>query len=412
MTLPADVLAAELRGNGFGLGARRTPAIGAEVELIAVDADTRRPVPISAAEGVSTLPLLRRFGAERCWREEPAPYGAPRWILPDGGCVSFEPGGQIELSAAPAPTPAALLRSLRAVVPALRHAARDEGIDLLARGVDPVNSLADTPCQLDGARYRRLGAFLESIGTGGARMMRQTAAFQPSVDWGPDPLARWRMLNAAAPFLTAVFANSPVYQGAETGWRSFRARVWRELDGGRTGTFPCADPVDEYLRFAMDAPAILLGGEDGPWLPFRAWNERGAATADDWRAHLTTLFPEVRPKGFAEVRCIDAVEPEWLAAPILLLAGLCDHAPTSAAACDLLGAPDPTLLGRAARLGLRDPHIAPIARDLFELALTGAAALGPAHIAPEDLEEATRFFERFTRRARSPADEGGPHPAA
>lgn len=378
----------DLAENAFGLGARTPgpPRVGAEVELIPVAADTRRRVPIVAAEGPGTLPLLRRFGAERCWREEATPYGAPRWMLPDGGCVSYEPGGQIELAAAPARSPSALLRSLRAVVPALRAAARDEGIDLLSLGIDPVNALEDTPLQLPGARYARLTRFLESIGTGGVRMMRQTAAFQVSLDWGPDPLARWRMLNAAAPYLAAIFANSPAYLGADTGWRSFRARVWRELDGGRTGIFPCADPVGEYLQFALDAPAILLGGDEGPWLPFRAWS---GATGDDWRAHLTTLFPEIRPKGFVEVRCIDAVDPEGYAAPVLLLTGLCDHAPTLRAALDLLGAPDPALLEPAARLGLSDPRIAPVARDLVGLGLAGATAL---RAGPDDLAEARAFF--------------------
>jgi glutamate--cysteine ligase len=372
------------------------------VELIPVAADTRRPVPIVAAEGPSTLPWLRRFGAERCWREEATGYGAPRWMLPDGGCVSFEPGGQIELSAAPAPSPSALLRSLRATVPVLRAFAREQGIELLSLGIDPVNGVEDTALQLPGERYRALTGFLESLGTGGVRMMRQTAAFQPSVDWGADPLARWRLLNAAAPYLTAIFAHSPVYGGRNSGWRSFRARVWRELDGGRTGVFACDDAVGEYLRFALDAPAILRGGAEGPWLPFRDW--RGA-TPDGWRAHLTTLFPEVRPKGFAEVRCIDAVDPEWFAAPVLLLAGLCDHAPSFEAARDLLGEPDASLLEPAARLGLRDPRIASVARDLFEIGLAGAAALGPAIAAPADLEEARAFHERFTRRGRAPADE-------
>ncbi len=399
-----EALAADLRVNAFGVGARIVGAsrIGAEVELIPVAADTRRPVPIVAAEGASTLPWLRRFGVERCWREEATAHGAPRWVLPDGGCVSFEPGGQIELSAAPAPSPSALLRSLRATIPALHASAREHGIELLSLGIDPVNGVEDTTLLLPGERYRTLTGFLEALGTGGVRMMRQTAAFQPSVDWGADPLARWRLLNAAAPYLTAIFAHSPVYRGVDSGWRSFRARVWRELDGGRTGVFPCHDPVDEYLRFALDAPAILRGGEDGPWLPFRDWRD---ATPDGWRAHLTTLFPEVRPKGFAEVRCIDAVDPEWFAAPLLLLAGLCDHGPSSAAAGDLLGAPDASLLEPAARLGLRDPRMASVARDLFEIGLAGAAALGPTVVTPADLEEARAFHKRFTRRGRAPADE-------
>jgi glutamate--cysteine ligase len=400
----------DLRENAFGFRRHtvRPPSIGAEVELIPVDAETRRVVPVLPAEGHAraTLPFLRRFGARHGWREEASPYGAPRFVLPDGGVVSYEPGGQIELSAPPFHSASALLDSLRGAVVPLRRAAEEAGMELLSVGIDPTGDLADIPLQLPGKRYVRLTRFLEAIGTGGIRMMRQTAAFQCNLDWCGDALARWRFLNALAPYTTAVFASSAVYRGADTGERSFRARVWRELDGGRTGVFPCgADPVAEYLAFALEAPAILLPFDEREWLPFRAWNERGCVSADDWRAHLTTLFPEVRPKGFVEVRSPDAVAPEWYAAPLVFLAGLTYHEPTLAAARELAGAPDPALLERAGRSGLRDARIASVARDLFELALSGAAALGRGFLAPADLEEARGFFETYTSRALSPADD-------
>ena len=61
-------------------------------------------------------------------------------------------------------------------------------------------------------------------------MMRQTAAFQVSLDFDDEPRLRWRLLNAVAPYVTAIFANSPVYEGLATGHQSFRAQVWRRLD--------------------------------------------------------------------------------------------------------------------------------------------------------------------------------------
>ena len=408
-TLTRRELETALREQAFAADSRRHRLVGAEVELIPVAADKRLPVPIVAEEGLCTLPLVRRFAAERCWREVATPYGAPSWKLPDGAIVSYEPGGQIELSAAPARSASDLLRALREVVLPLRAAARDAGVELLSVGIEPANGIEAVAPQLAGERYRRLASFLESIGTGGVRMMRQTAAFQTSVDWGPDPAACWRMLNAAAPYLTAIFANSPVYRGEPTGWRSFRARVWREMGGGRTGAFAAGDDaVDEYLEFALAAPAILLGSEGGPFLPFAEWNRRGSATAADWAAHLTTLFPEVRPKGFVEVRCVDAVAPEWYAAPVVLLSGICYHEPTLRAAADLLGAPDRELLEPAGRLGLADPRIGPVAADLFAMGLEGAAALGPAWAHAHDMDEARAFFDRYTRIARSPADDFPP----
>ncbi len=301
----ADLLE-DLRTHAFALGrAPGPPRIGAEVELIPVSLDTGAQVPIVSPEGPSTLPLLRRFGARHGWTEQASPYGVPQFALRDGGIISYEPGGQIELSAAAFPSASALVRSLRATVLPLTDAARDEGIELLSVGVEPRNGIEDVDLQLPGKRYVRLTRFLEAIGTGGTRMMRQTASMQVSVDFGAEPLLAWCVLNAMAPYVTAIFASSPVYRGEPTGHRSWRARIWRELDGGRTGCFACEDPLGEYLDFALAAPAILLG-EEGDARPFAEWNARGCVGPDEWRAHLTTLFPEVRPKGFAEVRSADA----------------------------------------------------------------------------------------------------------
>lgn len=406
--LDPGALAADLRDNAFGARrhSQRPPSVGAEVELLPVDAATRRQVPIVSESGPSTLPFLREFAARWRWRETASMYGMPNWVLPDGGTITFEPGGQIELSSPPFRSASALLQSLRSTVRPLIDAARGHGLELLSVGVDPRNAVDDQPLQLPGKRYVRLTRFLEDCGGGGTRMMRQTASFQCNLDWCGDAPARWRFLNALSPYLTAIFANSPVYLGRDTGERSFRARIWRELGGGRTGIFACADdPVPEYLAFAMDAPAILMPRDEDGWLPFREWNARGTATADDWKTHLTTLFPDVRPKGFVEVRSTDAVAPEWYAAPVVLLGGLAYHEPAFAAARELVGAPDPALLDRAGRLALRDERIASVARDLFALALDAAEALGPAFLCPDDIDEARAFFDTYTARGRSPADD-------
>ena len=407
--LELAALAADLRDNAFGARRRtlRPPTIGAEVELIPVDAETRAQLPICAEGGRSTLPFLFRFAARAGWTQTASVYGMPNWVLPDGGTITFEPGGQVELSAPPFRSASALLASLRGVVPRLVAEAREEGIELLSVGIEPLGAVDEVPLQLPGERYVRLTRFMEHCGTGGTRMMRQTAAFQCNLDWGADAFATWRFLNALAPYTVAVFANSPVYRGRQTGERSFRARVWRELDGGRTGIFAADadDPVPEYLRFALDAPAILLPYATEEWLPFRAWNERGRVTEEHWKSHLTTLFPDVRPKGFVEVRGADAVAPEWYAAPVVFFSGLTYHAPTFAAARELAGVPDPDLLERAGRAGLADERIGAVARDLFELALAGAESLGPGFISPADLEEARAFFQTYTARSLSPADD-------
>ena len=160
-----------------------------------------------------------------------------------------------------------------------------------------------------------------------------------------------------------------------------------------------------YLDFALRAPAILLPELDGEHRPFGEWLRHARPTLEEWHDHLTTLFPEVRPRGHLELRSCDAVAPEWYAAPVALAVGLAYDPRALRAAADLLGRPDEILLHRAGRLGLGDPAIRRTAVDLVDLALAGCQALGPACFHPSDLEQARAFFDRYTRRGRSPADD-------
>ena len=237
-------------------------------------------------------------------------------------------------------------------------------------------------------------------------MMRQTAAFQVSLDFDDEPWLRWRVLNAAAPYILAIFANSPIYAGARTGHQSTRAQIWRTVDPARTGIpYDERRPLETYLDFALGAPAILFPTVEGEHRPFGEWLARANPTLDEWADHLSTLFPEVRPRGHLELRSPDSIAPQWYAAPLALTAGILYDSGALRAANDLLGAPDLGLLERAGRCGLHDPAIARTATDLFELALSGCRGLGPGYFHPSDLEQAAAFFDRYTRRGRAPADE-------
>ncbi len=407
--LTRAALVVDLAEHAFAAPARAalTPRrVGAEIELIPVESSTGRRCPIEGHAPPATLPFLRRFGGRQGWKETRTAKGTPCFELPDGGTLTFEPGGQLEYSSPPCRTASALLAALRAVVVPLRSAAAGEGIDLLAVGVDPYNDAACAPLLLHTHRYSRMAEYLARRGPAGAIMMRQTAAFQMSLDLDDEPGLRWRVLNAATPYVTAIFANSPVYNGSATAYRSTRAQVWRALDPMRTGLpWDAAAPIEAYLEFALAAPAILLPLVGGEHPSFGEWLTRAQPSLHEWHEHLTTLFPEVRPRGHFELRSADAVPPRWYAAPLALAVGITYDPGALRAAADLLGAPELGLLERAGRLGLRDPAISRTARDLVDIALLGCEALGPAYFHPAELEQARAFFERFTRRGRSPADE-------
>ena len=90
------------------------------------------------------------------------------------------------------------------------------------------------------------------------------------------------------------------------------------------GAFAC----EAYTRFALDAGDMSRSERMAAYRSFGEWASDGQWTEAAWNDHLTTLFPEVRPRGHLEVRSIDALEPAMLGAPLILLAGLIYDEPT------------------------------------------------------------------------------------
>lgn len=398
------LLAADLERRAFSPSRASARRIGAEAELLPIDADTRCIAPLEQGEH-AVLPMLRRFGATRCWVESRTEKGTPCFRVPAGGRLTFEPGGQIEYAAPPAPNASALIADLRLVLEPLRRFASRNGVDLVSAGIESERDVWSSPRQLDADRYERMEEYFATIGPHGARMMRQTASFQVCLDTGGGAIAsrRWRVLNAAAPCVVAIFANSPRYDGTLSDHQSVRAACWRRLDPMRTGVIVGDDAVGSYLAFALRAPDMMRTS-DGGYRPFGDWLDEGDATLDDWHHHLTTLFPEVRPRGYFEMRGADSIDPAWCPAPLALLGGLAYDDAAVAEALDVLGDP----AGRlecAGRVGLRDSGVAAAAQQLVDIALGGCARLGDGFLSGADLDVARAFFDRYTRRGRSPADD-------
>jgi len=381
--------------------------VGAEIELLPLLAGSLLPCPLDRAgdDARSTLSFVRAHGASSGWREERSAKGAPYFKLPNGWTLTFEPGGQLELCTVPNASISHLLSDARSTIGALQRAAAEAGIELASVGIDPYNDISSIPLQLHSARYERMTRYFESIGPSGIRMMRQTAATQVSLDPGSAPAERWRLLADLTPYLTAMFANSPCYAGRQTGYRSFRARCWRLLDSSRTGIpFPELPAIEAYTRFALDAGDMSRTDADGAYRAFGDWVAEEQWSEAVWEDHLTTLFPEVRPRGHLEVRSLDALGPAMIGAPIVLLAGLVYDRSTVDDVRQMLPAADEDMLNRAAECGLGDPRLADVCAEVVRLGLRGARSLGEAIVGSEELERAEQFFADWTLTRRSPAD--------
>jgi glutamate--cysteine ligase len=336
---------------------------------------------------------------------------SPETPLPAGSPVSLEPGGQVEISAHPQAT----LRELDAVVSAdLRHLGEllaRHGLQLGASGIDAYRAprrILRTP------RYAAMERRFAPIGPGGITMMCSTAGLQVCLDAGEAEhhAARWAAAHAMGPPLLALFANSRVHAGRDTGYASARWLAVHDTEAIRTRTSDVADdPAAEWAARMMDTPLMVLPREDRPWdapqgLTFGDWIDgRGTAallprpTSADLDYHLSTMFTPVRPQGYLEIRYLDAQAPgEWLA-PTALVAALLGR-PSTVDKVRGLCAPVADRWTRAAGQGLADPELAAVAAALADL---GCAELGSTGLSPETVTEISESVQGRAYRSRSEA---------
>ena len=122
--------------------------------------------------------------------------------------------------------------------------------------------------------------------------------------------------------------------------------------------------------------------------------------------HLTTLFPPVRPRGWFEVRYLDAQPWRWWPVPMAVLTALVED-PDASAAAARAPAPGSTTGTAAARDGLAAPGLHDAAARLLRRRAAGA---GAPRRAPRPGRPG-RGVPRPLRRPALPADDPRRRPA-
>ena len=292
--------------------------IGTEHEKFGYCKDTLKPIPYEGERSV--LAVLEGLRDKHGW----APLeegGKLIGLEKDGANVSLEPGGQLELSGAPLETIHQTCDEVNEHLRDVKDIADKVGVGFIGLGAAPIWKHEDMPMMPKG-RYRLMTDYMDQVGTMGKSMMYRTCTVQVNLDFASeaDMVQKLRVALALQPVATALFANSPFFEGKPNGHKSWRARVWRDLDPARTGMLPFVFEdgfgFEQYVDYVLDVPMYFVY-RDGKYINALGQSFRDflkgelpalpgeTPTLSDWADHLTTVFPEARIKKFMEMRGAD-----------------------------------------------------------------------------------------------------------
>ncbi len=312
--------------------------IGTEHEAFGFRLSDRTPPAYAPTDGSAGIQALLTGIAETESLEPILDSGNIIGLKGFGASLSLEPGGQFELSGA-------TLRDLHATKAELdQHIARVRmigpklGLGFAPLGFHPVARREDMPFMPKG-RYAIMRNYMPKVGTLGLDMMLRTCTVQVNLDFSSeaDMVTKMRVGYALQPLATAMFANSPFYEGRPNGLLSNRARVWTDTDNARSGIpkiiFDKGFGFESYADWLLDVPMYFVY-RDGKYRDVTGQSFRNfiagklpgfegeRATLGDFADHSTTAFPDVRLKRYIETRGADSGSPAMMLAQSAFWAGI------------------------------------------------------------------------------------------
>lgn len=395
---------------------------GAEMEKCGVYEDGS-VVPYEGERGVrALLESLVPFG----WTPDAETEGGPLIaLLRNGASVTLEPGSQLELSGAPLVHAHEICAEFRNHLTEIAPFSKQAKITWLGLGFHPFAKREDFT-MVPKQRYGIMREYLPTRGSMALDMMLRTATVQANYDFSSeaDAMLKMRVALKLSPLTTALFANSPFVEGQPFGGKSYRAKVWLDVDNDRSGLVPSlwkknATFVD-YVEWALDVPMFMFkrNGEKvvNTGQTFRSFWKSGFSghkpTFSDWQTHLNTLFPEVRLKKTIEIRGADAQGANMACTLPALWTGILYDAKALAAADaltadwthDEVSASRKEVWQKGLGAKFRAGTLVPMAEKLIEIAEGGLERRGFKSASGKDERAHLTRLKDLVSKGESPAD--------
>lgn len=288
---------------------------GIEYERLPIFSVTNKAADYSSEFGVCNF--LRNFAKEENWDYITDDYNIIG-LKQGHDTITLEPGCQMELSLKPENTIQELEQKINSLDKKMKPVLNKSGISLLGYGVSPVSTHKSINL-IPKKRYRIMAKYLWGILSD--VMMRETAGIQACFDFESeeDAMLKFKISNKLTPFMTAMFANSPIRGGVETGYKTFRALSWLNTDNDRCGFVGQIDEnfsFEEYVNYVLESPMIFINRDNLPVeingkITFEEFMQKGfegfEPEMEDFKLHANLYFPEVRLRKFVEIRNHDCV---------------------------------------------------------------------------------------------------------
>ena len=295
-----------------GIKADKDFKIGIEHEKFLFDLNTNKRIDYKKI--LEMFAALTEFG----W----APIKEKNNIIglsKEGRNITLEPGNQIELSGAKLNNIHEACAESQDYLFELKQVAKKLDIKIVSAGFDPISKLDEIPNNPK-QRYELMTKDMPQGGQLSLDMMYRTCGTQLNIDYNSeeDFVKKFKVVNALVPISIARFANSSVVEKSNSGYLSYRSKVWQNTSrGGLPSIFFEDMNFEKYADFIINSSLLFIENKDtyisGNKYSFKDFMdgkideiENRLPSEKDLTTHLSTIFTENRLKKYIELRSMDA----------------------------------------------------------------------------------------------------------
>ena len=235
-----------------------------------------------------------------------------------GKNITLEPGNQIELSGDKLITLHDACAESYDYLFELKQVTKKLDIKIVSAGFDPISKLEEIPNNPK-QRYELMTKDMPLGGELSLDMMYRTCGTQLNIDYNSeeDFVKKFKIVNSIVPICIALFANSSIVEKKNSGYLSYRSKVWQNTSrGGLPKLFFEKLNFEKYAEFIINFPILFIQDKgnyiSGLRYTFKDFMdgkideiENRLPTESDLTTHLSTIFTENRLKKYIELRSMD-----------------------------------------------------------------------------------------------------------